>query len=182
MIRSVGISERTRMPGFPAILTVACFLLLCGATRARHPIHVSVTEIEYDQPERELEIMIRIFIDDLENAVRRHRNEPSLDILNPDKITTEKLISAYLEDHFSVALDNKRQRIEYLGQEEEGQALICYVLVSVIRNWQTCEVTNTILQELYDDQSNIVHVTVNGKTKSRRLVRDNPKGLFSFGD
>lgn len=176
----MGISKLKANTGLLAILSVALVFAPCGIAHSRHPIHVSVTEIEYDPAEKELEIMIRIFIDDLENALRHYHGQENIDILNPGKTSTDKLIDAYLQDNFIVSIDNRQQRIRYLGQEEEGQAFICYILVPGIGNWKECEVTNSILQEMFDDQSNIVHVTLNGVTKSQRLMRHNPKGKFSF--
>ena len=156
--------------------------LTCGMALTRHPIHVSVTEIEYDAAEKELEIMMRIFVDDLESALRRYHKQAGLDILNADDATAKKLIGAYLLNNFSVVLDDQKTSMEYLGQEVEGQAYICYILAPDIRNWTSCEVTNRILFDVFDDQSNIVHVTSGGTTRSRRLVPDNEAGTFSFGD
>ncbi len=124
--------------------------------------------------------MMRIFIEDLESALRLYHKQAGLDILNADDATAKKLIGAYVLDHFNVVLDTRKTQMEYLGQEVEGQAYICYILAPGIRNWSTCEVTNRILFELYDDQSNIVHVTAGGATRSRRLMPDNHTGTFSF--
>lgn len=179
----IGHVEFHKLPLRGLVIVLTCALCPDAIATEFHPLHVSVTEIEYDQKENELEIMIRIFVDDLEKAIRQQRQDENIDILRPNNaITTEKLISAYLADHFAIALDNEKQNIRYLGQEEEGQALICYVLVSDVKAWNSCKVTNTSLLELYDDQSNIVHVTARGKIKSLRLVKDNPQGLFSFDD
>ncbi len=149
-------------------------------THGFHPIHVSVTEIEYDAAEKELEIMMRIFIDDLENALRRFHGLERIDVLNPTEVPIEKLISAYLIDKFIVSIDSRQRQFRYLGQEEEGQAFICYIQVPGVNQWRECEVTNSILLEMFDDQSNIVHVTSDGVTRSQRLTRSNPKGRFSF--
>ena len=180
MSRFVGTGKAAGAACLLAIIFVSP-PLTCGLALTRHPIHVSVTEIEYDEAEKELEIMMRIFIDDLENALRLHHKQAGLDILNTDEATAKKLIGAYLLTHFSVVLDSKKTPMEYLGQEVEGQAFICYILAPGIRNWSTAEVTNRILFELFDDQSNIVHVTSGGVTRSRRLMRDNQAGIFSFG-
>jgi hypothetical protein len=146
-----------------------------------HPLHVSVAEIEYDEKEKELEIMMRIFVDDLENAIRLHQRKGDLDVLNPPSGTsTDNLISSYVHNHFKIALDGKDQAIRYLGQEIEGEALVCYLLVSNVKKWSTIEVGNSILCELFDDQSNLVHVTIGDKVKSMRLVRDKPTGRLSF--
>lgn len=180
MSRFVG---RVKAAGGVCLLAIIFISLplTCGLALTRHPIHVSVTEIEYDPAEKELEIMMRIFIDDLESALRLYHKQPALDILNADDVTAKKLISAYLLEHFNVVLEGRNTRMEYLGQEVEGQAYICYIQAPGIANWSTCDVTNRVLFELYDDQSNIVHVTAGGVTHSRRLMPDSQTGTFSFG-
>jgi hypothetical protein len=125
--------------------------------------------------------MMRIFLDDLEQAVRSHRQQSDLDILNPHgELKTEKIIDDYLRHHVSIELDGKPVSIRYLGQEWEGEAMICYMLVSNVKKWSSIEVTNSVLQEFFDDQSNIVHVTVNESIKSMRLLKDRTSGSLSF--
>jgi Domain of unknown function (DUF6702) len=180
MIGNAGINTGILKRGFFVVLTFSMFQISWLSARA-HPLHVSVTEIDYNQSEKEFEIMIRFFIQDLEKAIRQQRHQMDINLLNPGgDLTIEKLISAYLEDHIKITLKGKGYPIKYLGQELEGEAVICYAQVSHVDSWKSCEVTNDALQELYDDQSNIVHVTVGGRIKGQRLVKDNPRGVFSF--
>lgn len=146
-----------------------------------HPIHVSVTEIEYDPKDQALEIMMRVFIDDLEITLRNNLRRPELDILNPGSgTTTDDLVSAYLKDHFSLSLDGKRQPPRYLGHEREGEALILYIEVGTVKPWTTIAIQNNIMMDTYDDQSNIVHVYVGEKVKSLRLTRKTPSDKLTF--
>jgi hypothetical protein len=153
------------------------FAVLLGV----HPLHVSVTEITWDEKEKELEIISRIFIDDLETAVRASNKQPGLDLMNPGNTsTTDKLVQDYLQSRFKIVLDGKVQPVHYLGHEQENEALLCYIQVKNVKKWKSIEVMNTVITETYDDQSNLVHVTVRDETKSLRLMRDNPSGKLSF--
>ncbi len=146
-----------------------------------HPIHVSVTEIEYNEKNKSLEIISRIFIDDLELSVRKQVNNESLDLLSPGvEKTTDQLVSDYLRGHFIVKLDGKVSKISYLAHEIDGLAMICYLEIEGVRKFKTIEVTNSVIQEIHGDQSNLVHVTYNGPIKSMRLTRDLPVGSLSF--
>ena len=145
-----------------------------------HPLHISVTDIEYDPKEEELEIMMRIFTDDLEKAIRQEKSDAELDLLKPKQTTTDKLLEEYVKNHVFIKLDNSNKVMKYLGHEDEGQALICYVLVSDVKKWKTIEVKNDLLMEMFDDQSNLVHVTVDGKVRSMRLLSSSPNGILSF--
>ena len=146
-----------------------------------HPIHVSVTEITLDEKEKELEIVARIFLDDLETAIRESRKQPELKLLEPGMgITTDQLVSTYLMPRFKISLKGKPQNIKYLGHELESEAMICYIQVSNVKKLESIEVFNSVITELYEDQSNLVHVTLNGNVKSLRLMRDNPSGKLTF--
>jgi hypothetical protein len=146
-----------------------------------HPIHVSVTEISYDERDKELEIISRIFIDDLEVAIRQVQNKPELNLLTPGADTSiDKLVSAYLQSRFKIKLDGKEQKVVYLGHEIENEAILCYIQVPNIKKWKSIEVANTVITELHDDQSNLVHVTVRGSVKSLRLMQNNPSGKLTF--
>jgi hypothetical protein len=146
-----------------------------------HPIHISVSEINYSEKDKALQITSRIFIDDLELAIRAQRNEPELDLIEPKNgLTTEKLVSEYVLKHFAVKLDGKMQKMNYLGMEREDPALICYIEIENVKKFKTIEVRNDIIMETHEDQSSIIHITYKGPVKSMRLLKSNPVGSITF--
>ena len=95
---------------------------------ALHPLHVSVTEIEYSEKNKSLQIISRIFIDDLETSIRSKIKDENLDLLEPGTgRTTDQLVSSYLNDHLKIRLDGKPVKIKYLAHEIEDVAIICYL-------------------------------------------------------
>jgi hypothetical protein len=83
-----------------------------------HPIHVSVTEVQYSEKSKSLQITSRIFVDDLERSIQKQVKEESLDILSPGNgKTTDQLLSAYFAEHFRVKLDGKPAKINYIAHE-----------------------------------------------------------------
>jgi hypothetical protein len=161
-------------------LAVAIAIFIFSGVEKVHPLHLSVMEIAHDQKEKELEITLRVFIDDLQSAIRNKLNQEDLDILHPANTTSDKLIWEYLQPHLSVQLDGKRQTIKYLGHEADADALTFYIQVQPVKTWKTIEIKNSILTELFEDQSNLVNITLGEKTKSLRLMQDNPSGKLSF--
>jgi hypothetical protein len=160
---------------------IAFYIHLLSAGLLLHPIHVTVTEIEFDQKDKALEIMMRVFIDDFETSLRQDLKQPELDILDPKNgLTTDQMASAYIQKHFRVTLDNKLQKTNYLGHEKESDAFIFYIEVQNVKKWKTISVFNDILTELHDDQSNLVHVTVKEEVKSLRLTRNTPADKLTF--
>jgi hypothetical protein len=154
-------------------------VMLCSASL--HPVHVSVTEITMDEKEKELEIISRIFWDDLEKAIREERKQPELNLLEPGSaVTTDQLVGEYLQKRFMITVNGKPQKTKYLGHEIENEAILCYIQVANVKKLQTIEVFNSVNTELYDDQSNLVHVTMHENVKSLRLMRENPSGKLTF--
>jgi hypothetical protein len=146
-----------------------------------HPVHISVSEINYSEKDKALQITSRMFIDDLELSIRNKRKEPELDLLDPkDGLTTDQLVSEYIKDHFKVKLDGKLQKLNLLGHEKEDVAIICYIEIEKVKKFKTIEVFNDVITEIHDDQSNLVHVTYKGPIKSVRLMRDKPSEVFRF--
>ena len=144
-----------------------------------HPVHLSVTEVDYSQKDRTLQVTTRIFIDDLELSVRRGVKQPELDLLNPGGTTsTDKLVADYLQRHLQIRVDGKAIPLKFLGHETEDVAIICYLESPVIKKARQVEVINTVIQETHSDQSNIVHLTFNGPVQSARLTQDEPGHVF----
>lgn len=172
LLSAVVMTIPISITGFIKVLPVLFYL---------HPIHVSVTEIEFDKADKALEIMMRVFIDDLELTLRNSTNNPELDILNPPKETSvDKLMDEYLKTHFKISLDNQSRKTHYLGHEREGEAFVFFIEVRDVQQWNTITIRNDIIMSTYDDQSNLVHVYVGDKVKSLRLTTRTPGDKLTF--
>ena len=146
-----------------------------------HPIHISVSEINYSEKDKALQITSRIFIDDLELAIREQRKEPELDITNPKAgLSTNQLVMDYVKEHFKIKVDGKPAKFNFLAVETEDIAFVCYIEIGNVKKVKTLEVFNDVITETHEDQSNLVHVTYKGPIKSARLMRDKPTEVFKF--
>lgn len=146
-----------------------------------HPVHISVTEISYSEKDKALQMTSRVFIDDLELAIRRDLKEDELDLLKPGNgRTTDQLVAAYLAKHLKVKVDGKPVQQKYLGSEIEDVAIICYIEMPNIKKLKSIETRNDVIQEIHADQSNLVHVTYKSKLKSLRLTSDKPVDILTF--
>jgi hypothetical protein len=146
-------------------------------------VHISVTEIDYSEKDKALQIMSRIFIDDLELAIRKDLNQPELDIMTPTPgLATNKLVAAYLNRHLRIKVDGKLQKINFLGYEVEDVALICYIEIAGVKKVKSIEVFDDVIMTIHRDQSNLVHITYKSPVKSIRLTEEKPSEVVMFGD
>lgn len=146
-----------------------------------HPLHVSVTEIEYDANKKALEMTMRIFLDDLETSIRNDLQKPEMDITAPGpQYTTDRLVEDYLKKHFKINVNGKEIEYEYLGHEVELPVIYMYVLSSDVEEVKNITVYNDMIMETYDDQVNLVHVKVKDKVKSLKLATNKKQDSLDF--
>ncbi|MBS1491163.1 MAG: hypothetical protein JSS93_11600 [Bacteroidetes bacterium] len=146
-----------------------------------HPVHISVTEINYNEKNKSLEIISRVFVDELELGVRAQRKEPELDLLAPPAATTTKdLVSAYYRLHLRVKIDGRPVLLNFIAYEKEDISIVSYIEIENVKKLKTIEVFNDLVTEIHDDQSNLVHVTYKSPVKSVRLTRNTTSEVFHF--
>ena len=150
-------------------------------SRARHPLFVSVTEMNYNAADKNLEISCKLFTDDFEKTLSNVYHT-KVDLSAPaNKSEADKLVAAYIKSHLQLKLDNKAVTLAFVGFEKENDAVWSYFEVS---NTATApkkiDVVNSILYESYDKQMNLMHVTVAGNRKSTRLNYPDKEASFQF--
>lgn len=143
-----------------------------------HPFYVSVTSIEHNKEEQKLEISCRIFFDDLEDALTQ-KYQQRFNLIKPaDALTVNRHLADYLPQHLSISINGTPCKLEYLGYEIEEDAAWCYLQTDVGSVIQNITINNSLLYPSHKQQSNILHVTINGVRKSTKL--DYPKSKVSF--
>jgi hypothetical protein len=134
-----------------------------------HPFHVSVVEINHNATDKTLEISCKIFTDDFEKVLAQNY-QTRIDLINPpDKKAMDTVVKKYIVSHLSVSADGKPGNLVYIGYERDAEAVYSYVQVENISSVKKIDVINKLMHDLFDDQINIMHVTVNGNRKSTKL-------------
>ena len=150
------------------------FIILSITAFSMHKYYVSVTEI-YIKPEK-LEIIIRTFPDDIENVLKDTYH------INADisKKQTRKLLQEYINSHFLVDSDNQPIKYEYAGITMEDEFLVILLQAKINQTPQKIVVKNTILQDLYDEQKNIVHFFYKNDKASYILIKQEPVSVYKL--
>jgi len=143
-----------------------------------HPFYVSVTQIDFK--ENTLQITLKIFSDDLEDALSKKGTAKLFIGEKNEHPETEKLIKNYLKEQFKLQINNKDAEWQWIGKETEEDATWCYLEVRNIKKIKTLEVTNTILFELFDSQTNLINTSINNKKKSVILSKRTPTEIIEF--
>lgn len=136
----------------------------------RHPLHLSSTEMNINVKTGTIEISCRIFTDDFEDLLgKKYKVKPDLNAAGRHK-DMDVLVGQYLTSHLQVAANGKTLALNYLGFENDNEAVIVYMESVKTPIPKKIETTCTVLYDQFDDQTNIFHVTSNGNRKSSKLT------------
>jgi hypothetical protein len=146
-----------------------------------HPLYITVTELNYNAADKNLEISCKIFTDDFENALAGIHHS-KIDLTTPkDKTIADKQVYDYIKNNLQIKLDGKPVNLEFVGYEKETDAVWSYLQAgNTTRAPKTIEIYNSLLYDAYDKQINLMHVSVGGTRKSGRLNYPDKETKFQF--
>ena len=144
----------------------------------RHPMHVTVTEVEFDKASRTVEISTHVFLDDLEKHLRLLEKNEELDIIELDEKVRDQLLGTYFINQIGLNINGKDFAPNYLGHQIEGEALWAFLEIPGIRKLKILQIKNNILLDLYDDQANLIHFEYEGEVYSKKL--DNATNVAKY--
>tara|TARA_R110002020_G_scaffold36362_1_gene109132 strand:- start:588 stop:1091 length:504 start_codon:yes stop_codon:yes gene_type:complete len=147
---------------------------------AWHKYYLSVSQVDYDEKSKSLQIITRIFYDDVEKALQARYDESiKVDKTYP-KEKLNKYLERYLNQKFKVTINEEDKNISYLGFENEDEYVVCYIEVTDVPQINSITIENSLLMEVFSDQKNVVHLNVEGTQKSFLLISGNDKAVLNF--
>lgn len=142
-----------------------------------HPVHVTVTNIDFNKEAKAFDVSMKIFSDDMESIISE-KNNLALNLGKPDEITdSDKYINEYVVNNFSISINNDKfadKKLIFLRKEIREGALWLYYRYPLSKRINVLKVMNTMLNDLYPDMTNLVIIklseTENGYTLNRNTT------------
>jgi hypothetical protein len=145
-----------------------------------HPFFVSVTEVTHNAKDKTLEISCKLFTDDFEKTLRQNY-KTAVDLIQPkDRTAMNRLISDYIQKRLIIKADDKLLSLQFLGFEQQEEAIYSYWEVTGLATVKKIHITNTLLYDYKKEQAGILHVIVGGVRKSNRLINPDDKVVVEF--
>ena len=164
---------------YSRILFLLLVFPLFSASTA-HKFYVSITKIEYVKEKKSLQIITKIFTDDIEDALQqRYDSSISLDTKKETEAVDED-VKKYLLQKISIKVNGKPVQLDYIGKEYDVDMLVAYLEVTNVPDLKSLEIDNKILIEMFPEQQNIIHLKTPNSRKSLMLDKDEPNGVLKF--
>ena len=162
-----------------SLLLLICALLTTQPASA-HDYHASITDVKFNPRTQNLEVAVKVFMDDLENALSRQAKTKITYSSSSEEV--KKQMADYLQNKLSFEVEKgKPLKTKLLGSEEDVDVVWMYLEVPVQK--QTLAqlyVKNAILTDLFTDQMNIVNVNYKGETESVLMQRGDVTKKVTF--
>lgn len=156
------------------------FLIVPLFAFTAHKYYLSLTQIEYNSKNKSVEVIINVFIDDIETALTKiHDKKFELDTENEfSDINT--YFFEYLKKNVKFKLDGKAYDYSYIGKEYDGDVVFFYLEIKNVPTLKEIEINNTILLKHFPEQQNLVKSKVNKKYKSLLLTKKEQTGTLKY--
>ncbi|MBI9053342.1 MAG: hypothetical protein JEY96_05960 [Bacteroidales bacterium] len=121
-----------------------------------HPIHVSVTNVEYFPETSELELSTKIFKDDFQ-LLFVHLNELNIEFENEDSIHKyQDEIDSYIRKNLKVIIHENECKYYFKDYKINDEAIWLSYTMKITDEIESLKIKNTLLLDLYFDQKNLL--------------------------
>ena len=145
-----------------------------------HKYYLSLTQIEYKSEAKAVQIIINVFMDDIEMALNK---DYDIDL----KLTTKKELKdndvyfkRYLKEKLHFKIDGIAKEFTFIGKEYDGDLVYFYLEIVDIKQFKTIEVENNILIEHFPQQQNLTKCKLGEKHKSVLLTKEDNSAKFMY--
>lgn len=145
-----------------------------------HKYYISVTQIDYIQEKQSVQIISRIFIDDLERLLRERYDDGIILADNDEPETVDVYIQRYLKEKLKIKINGKTSELMFIGKAYDADLIKCYLEITGIKEIKSFEVVNKVLFDVFEDQQNIIKTKINSKQKSFILFAQKENAVLKF--
>lgn len=165
---------------FLKVALLAIVFPLMTASITPHKFYVSTTNIEYVAKKESLQIITKIFIDDIEDVLQE-RYDSSISIATTKETERDiEYLKKYILQKLKVNVNGKPVKLDYIGREYDIDVANVYVEITGVTELRSIEVKNEVLMDLFEEQQNIIHIKTPEMRRSFILEKNNPKDMLNF--
>lgn len=142
-----------------------------------HPVHLSVTNVEYNTSKHEFLIRVRLFVDDFQKILNIKYGQ-KCDFRKGRSQLNDKYLKKYLSEHLDFVINGKSvnySAIHIKDYQVKDITLWVDLWFKYRPEVKTMQIKNTLMFDLYPDQRNLLIFTYKGEQKAYQFGRANPK-------
>ena len=165
-------------------LNIIAIALCCNAimsdVSSEHAFYVSVVEVKHVAHTTEAELTIKVFSDDMQDALRNASESDSVLELQEICNAHQEDVNTYFGSHISVHVNDSLGFMELTECEEVGDTYRFRFTMDCPAKWNEIKIYADFLMELFPTQSQMIYVTHGDHTATLRLTANRKSQTISF--
>jgi len=143
-----------------------------------HPYFVSIWDIELKEETQTVQIICKVFLDDIESGLKKRFNVEKWDWKQQN---ADSLAFVYLQESISLQLNNKSTSLKVIGKEMEFDVVYFYLESEKVELAHAkIHLEIPFLVEAIEDQTNLAHLKQGSLKKSFILNRSEQTCDYEF--
>ena len=162
-------------------IIIFCLLIFTFFTGfVAHKFYVSTTKVEYVKERKSIQIISKIFVEDLEQVLQeRYSSRVQLDPKKETDLDQSYLLN-YISQKLKFKINEKEAQLIYIGKEYDIDILNIYFEIEDVDSLESIRIENKILIDLFPEQQNIIHFSNEKNKRNLILDKNHPTGLLNF--
>lgn len=150
-------------------------VLLLAIFLATHPVHVTLTGIDYDGVNRIYTVFVKMYSDDMTTDMKLAQTD------RPASVGDQKLMfGSYLNDRIKIIEDSHELKMNLVDIQEDGAEHRFRLEAKGRRSPTSVTVINRIMTRLYDDQANMLLFSSGGSEEGYKFTVSDTLKTFSI--
>ncbi|MCF2876409.1 MULTISPECIES: DUF6702 family protein [unclassified Tenacibaculum] len=145
-----------------------------------HKYYIALTEIEYKEESQSVQMIMNVFMDDIETAINQDFNIDLQLSTKKELKNSDEYFLKYLRDHFKIHINDQNFDYNFIGKEYDGNIVYFYLEIENVSSVKSIEIHNDVLIKYFPDQQNLIKASIKKERKSLFLTKKNDKGLLKF--
>jgi hypothetical protein len=147
-----------------------------------HPVHVSLTSIDYVPEKDSLKVFVKFYFDDFLLDLGLNGEDYTKGDFPSDSVKVKGIIEGYVNSKLSIGVNEKAIRGKLNKLEIVDNEVKLDLLYRTAKKPEKMVVRNEILTQIYSDQANFMIVRINDFEEGVRLTSDMTVKEFNISD
>jgi len=147
-----------------------------------HPVHVSVTNVEYKTENELFEVSFKIFYDDFETIIAHRYNVQLYLGLANERKDKDVYFTKYVTDNFTFIADGDFLLPEFRSGKINENSIWLYYTYSNTADVSEIIILNRLMMDLFDDQTNLLLFKYGSFEKGYSVKRGKEKIVIDLGN
>ncbi len=144
-----------------------------------HPVHVSVTNIDYNSKKKSFDISIKLFADDFKKILDLKFDKN----VNFENKKSNKYIDIYIKKNLKLIfndndINQKKNKFKGKKYKKNENVIWLYYSYKYTKNYKKIKIINTLMNDLYRDQKNLFIFTYKNIQKAIKFDKSKTEEKF----